>query len=107
MRIKQTAIATKYDTDQFTIATGVSDYNVLTTRGPDGANKLWVNGEGKYIELLHDQNISIKLNDSANPAIVCYKNRGLIILTDIVRQVENIFITNASGSTVTIDIIIT
>jgi hypothetical protein len=103
--MRSAAISGEYDADQFTIATGVSEYDVLAGRGPDGANKLWVNGTGEYVFLQFDENISIKINATTNASIFCYADRGQINLTELVREVDNFYITNDSGNTVTIDVV--
>ena len=90
-----------YDTydfvPSFTVATATTDYNLKTQQATS-----FLNVPAAWMCILWtDQDISIKLNSTSNPAITVIAGESPWELRDIIK-ITNIFITNASGSTANI-----
>jgi hypothetical protein len=93
------SLTQSYDSAEFTLATGNTDYNVRTQVAA------FFNSIKVYrrVEIRTNANISIKLNSTSNSAIsVSFTDSPYTL--DII-EVTNIFITNASGSTASIKLI--
>lgn len=96
-------IGGNYDFAQFTLATGQTDYDVKANQATLFSNIL----VAKKCFIWSDQNISFKFNSSGFTAIPLNVGNGESPFEgkDIF-LVRNIFITNASGSTATIKILL-
>lgn len=84
-----------YEAKQFTVANGQTNYDVES-------NEDILTEDHDYLRIASDEAITIRFNAIANDAIAiaadsAFVNEGYI-------RVTNIFITNASGNTATIDI---
>jgi hypothetical protein len=90
-----------YDSMEFTLASGISDYDVKA------------NVTGAYenvpvyttVNIRVDQNVTIKFNSTGNRAVTISSNRPFEL--DNLIEITNIYITNTSGSTANIKIIAT
>jgi len=90
-----------YDSVEFNVNTGETDYNVKTN--VTGAFAKIKNMRSFTIK--SSKNVSIKLNSILNPSIsLSGPSRKLELNSDIGFEVKNIFITNSSGSTAAIKI---
>ncbi len=88
-----------YDSMEFTLATGQTDYDVAANvTGAYENIKIYTT-----ITLRSDQNLTIKLNSSSYRSITVTAGRPFEL--DSLIEISNIFITNASGSTANIKII--
>jgi len=88
-----------YDSMEFTLASGISDYDVKAN--VTGAYE----NIGVYttINIRTDQTITIKINSSSKRAVTITSSRPFELNNLI--EITNIYITNASGSTASIKII--
>ena len=85
----------------FTIATDTTDYNLKSQKAASFLNvpKAW------FIMIWSDQTVSIKFNDTSKPAITIdagespYEFKNMLL-------VDNIFITNVSGNTANIKVML-
>lgn len=80
-----------YESIEFTLNTGQTDYNLDTQQSTYKANI----AEAHYVEIYTSETIKIKFNDTNNHAIT--------VLADTMRVFDrqvfnNIFLTNSSGS---------
>ena len=94
-----------YDTydfvNSFTIATATTDYDLKTQQATAFANlsRAWL------VIIWTDQDISIKFNSTSNPAIVVPADQSPFEFRNII-AVSNIYITNNSGATVNIKVML-
>lgn len=94
---------THYESKEFTVSTGQTNYDVKSN--VTGAFTVVRSTHGFIIRT--DQDITIKLNDSANDAITVTAAEGQLVIDATMRlEVTNIFITNASGSTANVKAIL-
>ena len=87
-----------YDSIEFSLATGASDYDIKNETGAFSNHKIYTN-----INIRSTQVISIKLNSTSNDTITLERGRPFQ-LTNLM-EITEIFITNASGSTANIKVI--
>lgn len=88
-----------YDYASFTVTDSTTDYDVA-----DQVAALFKNVENAWLcRIDTNQDVTIKLNDDANPGIGLIAADGIYEFRDILK-ITNIFITNNSGSTATIKI---
>ena len=89
-----------YDFHSFTVVTGQTDRNIRSNE-----SSLWDNVKVyRRVELRVDGLVTIKLNSAANPGItIDMIDSPYVIPFDI--EVTNLFISNSSGSTVTIKLL--
>ena len=92
-------LARVYDSMEFTLATGISDYDIKANVTGAFENL----GVYTTINLRSDQNLTIKLNSTSYRVITITAGRPFE-LDDLI-EITNIYITNASGSTANIKII--
>ncbi len=93
------SLTQNYDSAEFTLSTGNTDYDVRTQVAAFFNNiKVY-----RRVEIRTNVNISIKLNKTTNPAITINFTDSPYTL-DII-EVTNIYITNSSGSTASIKLI--
>lgn len=85
----------------FTVATATTDYDLKTQQVTAFANvsKAWM------LLIWTDQDISIKLNSTSNPSIPIPAVESPYELRNIIR-ISNIYITNASGATANIKVML-
>lgn len=104
MGFNKTDTMGSYDYATFTLATGQTDYNVKSNQP-----LLFLNIPNANVQYIWStQNISFKFNRTGNPSIPLdvgngespFEGKGLLMT-------NNIFLTNASGSTATIKILLT
>ena len=92
-----------YDSAEFSLTTGQTDYNV-------GANVTGAFSNVKYahaVIIRSNKTISVKLNSTANASITLSIAEGsLVISRDLGLEISNIFVTNASGATAAIKILL-
>ena len=90
-----------YDYAEFVVGTGVTDYNVLANQ-----SALFKNCKSAWLVLMeYNKDISIKFNNTDMPAIACGYETSPREWRDVFK-VSNIFITNNSGATATIGILL-
>ena len=90
---------TVYDSVEFALATGQTDYNVATNQSTSFVNAPYT----RSIVIRTDQEITVKFNSSDSKAITISRREGSLTITrDMGLEITNIFITNASGSTANI-----
>ena len=88
-----------YDWASFTVTTGTTNYDVLTN-----VTNLFKNVKNaRRILIWHNQDISVRFNNTAYPAITHEAVYEPHEWNDILK-VSNIYITNSSGATVTVKI---
>ena len=88
-----------YDSMEFTLASGISNYDVKANVTGAYENLLVYT----TINIRTDQNITIKLNSTSNRAVTVTSSRPFVL--DNLMEITNIYISNASGSTANIKII--
>lgn len=88
-----------YDSMEFTLATGLSDYDVRANVTGAYENLAIYTG----ISIRSDQNITVKLNNTSYRTITI--NAGRPFELSSLLEITNIFITNSSGNTANIKII--
>lgn len=88
-----------YDAAEFQVSTATTNYDVESNQ-----SALWNNIEAPaYFNFRTDQTVTIRLNDTSNPAItVASTDSPFIIQSGL--PVTNVYITNTSGSTANIKI---
>lgn len=93
----------KYEAKQFTLNTGTTDYDVRTTAGMFGTV-----GEANFIEIRTTENISAKLNSTSNDSIQIKSTDSPYSFdpTNSSMLINNIYLSNSSGSNSTVDIFI-
>ena len=90
-----------YDYAQFTVTTGQTDYDVDTN-----VAALFSNVKvGKNISLKFDQAISVKLNSTLMSAIVLEVGDSPFQFPAKFLDIKNLYITNSSGSTVNMTVL--
>jgi len=88
-----------YDAAEFTVSTATTNYDVDSNQAA-----LWNNiTSPAYVNIRTDQTITIRLNDSSYPAITVTSTDSPLIFENGL-PIENIYITNSSGSTANIKI---
>ena len=95
-------IDTLYDfVNSFTVANGISDFDLDTQQSDSFKNvpKAWL------VIIWTDQDISIKLNSTSNPSISVPAGESPFEFRNII-AVTNIYITNASGDTANIKVML-
>ena len=93
------SLTQNYDSAEFTLTTGNTDYDVRTEIAGFFKNiKVY-----RKVEIRTNVNISVKLNKTGNSAITINFTDSPYTL-DII-EVTNIYITNSSGSTASIKLI--
>lgn len=91
-----------YDSVEFALTTGQTDYNVATNQATSFVNAPYAHS----IVIRTDQTITVKFNASTNTAITISRGEGSLTITrDMGIEVTNIFITNSSGSTANIKVL--
>lgn len=87
--------------NSFTIATAITDYDLKTQQSTAFKNisKAWL------VLIWTDQDISIKFNSTSNPAIAIPADQSPFEFRNII-QASNIFISNSSGSTANIKVML-
>ena len=93
-------LSQKYESIEFDLATGQTNYNVATQQANAFSN--FASWSSCYIRT--NQDITIKLNATSNHTITIRKYESPFHLPQEI-EITNIFITNASGSTAEIKIL--
>ena len=85
-----------YDNVEFALATASTDYNVKTQQVTSFLNV----PHAKYVSLRTDQTVTIKLNSASNGAITVTSSDSpfKLVHDEVGLMVDNVFITNNSGS---------
>ena len=91
-----------YDYASFTITTGQSNYDLASNIAALFSNVTLA----KNIVIIFDQNISVKFNSTLMPAISMTLDRSPFQSPVRFLEVKNIFITNSSGSTVNMEVLL-
>lgn len=92
---------TSYNNAEFTVATGLSDYDVATNES-SGFSSITT---ARNVEIRTDQTITVKLNSTSNHSITITSTDSPRSWIDI--EITNVYITNASGSTANVKIWLT
>lgn len=88
-----------YDSIEFTLATGLSDYDIAANESTAFVNlKAYTT-----INVRSNKEISLKLNSATNPSITIEANKPFEL--DNLIEITNLFISNASGDTASIKIV--
>ncbi len=87
-----------YDNAEFTLATGLSDYDA----NAGVANAFSNITTARYTEIRTDQTITVKLNSTSNHSITITSSDSPYMIDNL--EITNVYITNASGSTANIKI---
>jgi hypothetical protein len=90
-----------YDSVEFQLATGQTDYNVRTVQ-----TSSFINAPRAHSLIIKtDQTITVKFNDNTNSSHTISRGEGSLTITrNMGFEITNIFITNASGNTANIKI---
>ena len=99
MRVPFSFTSRAYDNAEFTVANATTNYNVKTNQanlfgGADSDAGLNV----YYVRIVTDQTVTVRFNSTSNDAITITSSQSPFVMDEII-EVENIFITNNSGST--------
>lgn len=95
----QEAIGRLYDSIEFSLATGQTNYDIKANE----ATSFKALESYTTISVRSNKGITIKLNANTNSAITV--DRGRPMTLDSLLEITNIFITNASGNTAAIKIL--
>jgi hypothetical protein len=88
-----------YDAAEFQVSTATTNYDVESNQ-----SALWNNiSSPSYINFRTDQTVTIRLNDTSYPAITVTSTDSPFIIENGL-PIDNIYITNSSGSTANIKI---
>ena len=90
-----------YDSMEFTLASGLSDYDVKANVTGAFENLTYYT----TLNIRTDQNITIKFNSTSYRVVTINSNRPFEL--DNLMEIHNFYITNTSGSTANIKIIAT
>ena len=89
-----------YDAAEFTVSTGTTNYDVATNQAG-----LWNNVSSPgYVNFRTDQTVTIRLNDTSYPAVTITSTDSPFILQNSL-PISNIYVTNNSGNTANIKIL--
>jgi hypothetical protein len=89
----------KYDSAEFTLATGQTNYDVKANQAASFANiKVY-----KRLEIRTNVTLSVKFNSTSNAAVTISATDSPYTMEWL--EVTNIYITNSSGSTASIKIL--
>ena len=95
-----TKISQYYESIEFNVTTGTTDYNVDTQQSDFMTNFKSASADSDYathLEVSTDQTISIKLNETTNHARTITSTESPTKISGL--AIRNIFITNNSGNT--------
>jgi len=103
-RLEEPRLKWIYDNAEFTVSNGTTNYDVGTNES-DAFNNVTV---AKYISIRTDQTITVKLNATTNDAITITSSDSPMTFKyeDLGLEVRAIYISNASGSTAAIKILL-
>lgn len=87
-----------YDNPEFTLASGLTDYNVKANVSGSFTNF----DSYSTLNIRSDQNISVKLNSTSKPAVTIQANKPFELENKIL--VKQIYLSNSSGSTANVKI---
>jgi len=88
-----------YESVEFNVANGISDYDVKASESAFVKLPSWTS-----VVIRTNKNISVKLNATTNQAITINEYESPFHLTADI-EIENIYITNASGAQVAIKLL--
>lgn len=92
-----------YDSVEFTLATGQSDYNIAVNESLSFKNVKYAH----CLMIRTNQTISIKLNSASNSDITIDISEGSLVITrDTAIEITNIFVTNNSGASAAVKILL-
>lgn len=91
-----------YDWATFTVSTGQTNYDVKSNVAALFANAVIA----KHVSIVFDQEISIRFNSTLMPAIVLTSGDSPFQTPSDFLEIKNIYITNSSGSTVTMKVLL-
>lgn len=89
-----------YDNCEFELPTGSTDYNVKTNQSTTSFSNVNVATD---VNIRTDKNITFKINASTNATITLTSTEGQFNYTGI--RTSNLYLTNSSGSTANIKIL--
>jgi len=91
-----------YDWKSFTLTNGQSDYDVSSSQAALFSNVPYA----KHVVIFFNKAISVKFNNTAMPAMSFGISRSPFQSPTDFLEVANIYLTNASGSDATIEVLI-
>lgn len=93
-----------YDSSEFNLSTGQTDYDVLANQ----ASSAFVNVKKAHSLIIRsDQSISVRFNSASGASITIDAGEGVLSITqDMGFEITNVYITNASGQTAAIKILL-
>jgi hypothetical protein len=91
-----------YDWATFTLSNGESDYDVSAEVATLFSNVPYA----KHCVIFFNKEISVKFNNTALPAIVMGISRNPFQSPDAFLEIYNIYLTNASGSDATVEVLL-
>lgn len=94
-------VNTLYDSAEFTVLTGSSDYDV----DANVANAFSNIAIARHIIIRTDQTITLKFNSASNHSITIASSDSPFVMATL--EVSNVYISNASGSTANVKLILT
>ena len=93
-------VNTVYDNAEFTVATATTDYNVSTNES-DAFNNVSL---ARYVSIRTDQTITVRLNSTSNNLITITSSDSPLTVNTL--EVTNVFVSNSSGSTANVKILL-
>ena len=97
--LTQEKLGEAYDSIEFNLTSPQTDYDVGSNEAAAFVNLAYYT----TINIRTNQNLTIKLNSTSNPAITVTSSRPFEL--DDLMKITNIYISNASGSTAAIKIL--
>ena len=95
-----------YDNAEFSVSTATTNYNVASNQSNTFGGS--TSNAGKpvdYISIGTDETITVKLNSTSNDSITIASSDSPFVLDSII-SVTNLFISNASGNTANIKLLL-
>jgi len=106
MRIPFQYTSPLYDSAEFQVANGTTDYDVASNQtNTFGGADSSVGKPVYFISLRSDQTVTVKLNSTSNDAITITSTSSPLELDEVI-EVSNIYITNNSGSAANIRLLL-
>src|SRR3990167_6992494 len=97
--VQSTRVGRTYEASSFNVSNNTTDYDV-DVQGKAFQNRTWAN----YVKIWTDQTITVKLNSTGNDAITVTTTDSPFVVDWL--EVNAIYITNASGSTAAIKLLV-
>ena len=99
-------VSINYDNAEFSVATGTTNYDVKSNQASTfGGATSDVGTIANYVAIRTDKTISIKMNNTSNSSITISSFDSPFVINGAI-EVGNIYITNNSGSTANIKLLL-